>query len=224
MSRKAGRVMDSSVAIAAAYLQLNGFFVLTELPVQVADRQGYRAATELDVLAVRLPHAAELLPGKGAHARDLLLGRDPTLETDPWRTEVLIAEVKRGRAQINEGYHDTDVLRFALRRTGCCPTQMLATHAAALAREGVVETITAASHPCRIRIAAFAGSSASLARGVLAIDLSHCVHFIRERLARYEMQLRGAYFRDPVLNLLGLVDVLSAVPDLKAEKESVHAS
>jgi hypothetical protein len=25
--------MDSSAAIAAAYLQLNGFFVLTELPV-----------------------------------------------------------------------------------------------------------------------------------------------------------------------------------------------
>jgi hypothetical protein len=216
--------MDSSVAIAAAYLQLNGFFVLTELPVQVADRQGYRTATDLDVLAVRLPHAAELVPSKGAHARDLLLGQDPTLETDPSRTEVLIAEVKRGRGQINEGYHDTDVLRFALRRTGCCPMEMLDTHAAVLARGGVVETITEAGQRCRIRIASFAGEPAPLARGVLAIGLTHCVQFIRERLARYETQLRGAYFRDPVLNLLGLVDVLSAVPEMKAEKESAHAS
>jgi hypothetical protein len=69
--------MDSSVAIAAVYLQLNGYFVLTELPVQVADRHGYRTATDLDLLAVRLPHAAELVPGRHAQARDLLLGQDP---------------------------------------------------------------------------------------------------------------------------------------------------
>src|SRR5512132_2323694 len=98
--------MDSSVAIAAAYLQLNGFFVLTELPVQVGDRQGYRTATDVDLLAVRLPHAADLVPAKRAHSLDLLLGQDPALENDPSRTEVLIAEVKRGNAKINQGYHD----------------------------------------------------------------------------------------------------------------------
>lgn len=40
-------VMDSSVALAAAYLELNGYFVLTELPVQVAERQGYRSEREV---------------------------------------------------------------------------------------------------------------------------------------------------------------------------------
>ena len=33
--------MDSSVAIAAAYLQLNRYFVLSEVPVQVAERHAY---------------------------------------------------------------------------------------------------------------------------------------------------------------------------------------
>ncbi len=216
--------MDASVALASAYLELNGFFVLTELPVQIADRQGYRTATDLDVLAVRLPHAAELVPAARAPAHDLLLGQDSLLETDRWRTEVLIAEVKRGRAHINEGYHDPAVLRFALRRTGCCPTEMLDAHAATLAQSGAIETKSADGHPCRIRIASFAGQPAPLSGGVLSIGLAHCIAFIRERLEHYQPQLRGAYFRDPVLNLLGLVALLSAVPQKEKEKESVHAS
>ena len=214
--------MDSSVAIAGAYLQLNGFFVLTELPVQVADRQGYRMATDVDVLAVRLPHAAELVPARRAHALDLLLGQDPTLMNDPARTEVLIAEVKRGHAKINAGYHDRDVLRFALRRTGCCAVEMLEAHADTLARSGVVMTTTVTGHQCRIRIASFAGQPVVLRGGELSIGLTHCIAFIRDRLDRYGPQLRGAYFRDPVLNLLGLVDALSAVQQLT--KESGHAS
>ena len=196
--------------------------MLTELPVQVSDRQGYRTATDLDVLAVRLPHAAELVPAKRAHALDLLLGQDPLLENGPSRTEVIIAEVKRGHASINEGYHDRDVLRFALRRTGCCVMEMLEEHAEALARNGVVRTTSESGHPCRVRIASFAGQPVNLPGGVLSIGLAHCLQFVRERLDRYEPQLRGAYFRDPVLNLLGLVDTLSASPE--TTKEIAHAS
>lgn len=213
--------MDASVALATAYLQLNGYFVLTELPVQVADRHGYRTATDLDLLAVRLPHAAELVPGRHAHARDLLLGQDTLLDTDPDRTEVLIAEVKRGRAQINKGYHNVEVLRFALRRTGCCPPETIDAHASALARDGSIETRTADGHPCRVRLASFAGEPVSLG-GVLCVGIDHCLSFSRERLDAYRRQLRGAYFRDPVLNLLGLIDALA--PQGAGEKELVHAT
>lgn len=213
--------MDSSVAIAAAYLQLNGYFVLSELPVQVADRHGYRTATDLDLLAVRLPHAAELVPGRDAHVRDLLLGQDPLLATDPRRTEILVAEVKRGHARINEGYHDADVLRFALRRTGCCPPQTIDAHAKALAREGSIETRTADGHPCRIRLASFAGEPAPLGR-VVSLGLDHCLDFIRARFDTYRAQLRGAYFRDPVLNLLGLIDTVAS--ERATEKELAHAT
>lgn len=212
--------MDSSVVIAAAYLQLNGYFVLTELPVQVADRHGYRTATDLDLLAVRLPHAAELVPGRHAHARDLLLGQDPLLATDPERTEILVAEVKRGRARINDGYRDVEVLRFALRRTGCCPPETIDAHASTLARDGSLETRTADGHLCRVRLASFAGEPAALGR-VVSVGLDHCLGFIRARSATYRAQLRGAYFRDPVLNLLGLIDALA--PEGAGEKELVHA-
>jgi len=213
--------VDTSVALARAYLELNGYFVLSELPVQVADRHGYRTATDLDLLAVRLPHAAELVPGRPGHARDLFLGQDPLLDTDEGRTEILIAEVKRGRAQINEGYHDVEVLRFALRRTGCCPPQTIDAHAAALARAGSIETHSADGHPCRIRLASFAAEPRPVA-GAVCIGLEHCLAFIRGRLDAYRPQLRGAYFRDPVLNLLGLVDTLSGMA--RKEEEFAHAT
>jgi hypothetical protein len=143
------------------------------------------------------------------------------LGTDPGHTEILVAEVKRGRARINDGYHDADVLRFALRRTGCCPPETIDAHASALAREGSIETRTADGHPCRIRLASFAGESASLSGGVLCVGLDHCLEFIRGRFDMYRAQLRGAYFRDPVLNLLGLIHTLA--PERASEKELLHA-
>lgn len=214
-------VMDSSVALAAAYLELNGYFVLTELPVQVAERQGYRTATDIDLLAVRLPHAAEIVPRRGAHARELLLGQDEVLGSDHERTEILVAEVKRGRAHLNDASLDVDVLRFALRRTGCCPLEAIDAHAATLARNGAIETRTGEGHPCRVRLASFAGEPVPLRlAGALSVGLDHCVAFIRQRLDAYREPLRGAYFRDPVLNLLGLVDSV----DMAIERETVHAT
>lgn len=197
--------MDASVALATAYLQLNGYFVLTELPVQVAERHGYRTATDLDLLAVRLPHAAEIVPGRRAHARDLLLGQDHGLGTDPLRTEILVAEVKRGHGRMNAASRDIDVLRFALRRTGCCPPEEIEATAAELARRGHVETRSPQGHPCRVRLASFAGDPVPIP-GVLTVAFADCVAFIRQRLAGYREPLRSAYFRDPVLNLLGLID------------------
>ena len=190
--------------------------------MQVTERHGYRTATDLDVLAVRLPHAAELVPGRHAHARDVLLSQDARLDIDPDHTDILIAEVKRGRAKINEGYHDPEVLRFALRRTGCCPPEMIDVHTSTLARVGSLATRTADGHRCRIRIATFAGESTPLAGGILNLGLAHCLAFIRERLAAYDAQLRGAYFRDPVINLLGRIDALT--PDIANEKELIHAT
>ena len=217
--------MDASVALARAYLELNGYFVLTELPVQVGEGYGFRTATDIDLLAVRLPHAAELVPGHRAHARDLLLGQDGILDNDPDRIEVLLGEVKRGRAQINAGYFDPAVLRFALRRAGCCPPAEIDANAAALARLGEIQTRTTAGHACRVRLASFAGQPVPLRpAGVLSVGLDHCVAFIRERLDTYREPLRGAYFRDPVLNLLGLVDsVVQRTQQVEKEGEAVHA-
>lgn len=84
-----------------------------------------------------------------------------------------------------------------------------------------IETRTADGHPCRVRLASFAGAPVPQS-GALSIGLAHSLAFIRSRLDAYRAQLRGAYFRDPVLNLLGFIDALS--PEGVSEKEPVHAS
>jgi hypothetical protein len=99
---------------------------------------------------------------------------------------------------------------------------MIDVHVAALARSGSIETRPADEHPCRIRLASFAGEPTPLRGEGLSVGLAHCLDFIRERLETYRAQLRGAYFRDSVLNLHGLVDALATVPN--SEKEMVHAS
>jgi hypothetical protein len=48
--------MDTAVAIVRTYLELSGYFVLSELPVRAPDKRGYHDVTDLDVVAVRFPH------------------------------------------------------------------------------------------------------------------------------------------------------------------------
>ncbi|MEZ6317235.1 MAG: hypothetical protein R3B49_00575 [Phycisphaerales bacterium] len=47
--------MDTAVSIVRAYLQANGYFTMTEVPVIEATGTVVRSATDLDVLAVRFP-------------------------------------------------------------------------------------------------------------------------------------------------------------------------
>lgn len=57
--------MDISVAIVQAYLRINGYFTVSEYPVVEAMRHGgYRAAAELDILAVRFPDAGRRISGR----------------------------------------------------------------------------------------------------------------------------------------------------------------
>ena len=48
--------MDNAVALVRSYLQLNGYFTITEYPVvRKLDNGGFRTLTEIDVAAFHLP-------------------------------------------------------------------------------------------------------------------------------------------------------------------------
>jgi hypothetical protein len=57
--------MDPAVALVQAYLQMNGYFTVTEYSVvEAAGRSNqYRMSTDLDVLAVRFPGAGHAVVG-----------------------------------------------------------------------------------------------------------------------------------------------------------------
>ena len=74
--------MDTAVGLVQAYLQINGYFTVTEYPVVEAMRRqgGYRTSTDLDVLAIRFPGAGTLVPSGRPHAPEIdVFPSDPQL-------------------------------------------------------------------------------------------------------------------------------------------------
>lgn len=90
---------DPAVALVCAYLRVNGYFTLTEFEVSVATRHGYRALTDLDIIAVRL---ATIVPSGDTPERErrvesgIIATIDPVLDIDESRIDALFVEVKQG--------------------------------------------------------------------------------------------------------------------------------
>lgn len=206
--------MDPAVGLVESYLRLNGYFTVTEFQVQHPSGAGrFETATDLDILAVRLPHAAETVlrhpQRQGEERCEILLAEDPALGTSRDVPDVLIGEVKEGAAQLNRRLTTPEVLYAALRRMGCCPEEHLARAAAALAGAGEFVTKAGQGVPCRVRLASFCGTMEEApVPAVLVVTLGHILEFITDRLREYRPVLRSAQFKDPFLNLLKLLDKL----------------
>lgn len=141
--------MDHAVSIVEAYLQINGYFTVAEFPVIESLASGqYATATDLDILAIRFPGAGWLVPG---HSDEILFAPDPVLGVSADQSDMLIGEVKKGRAEFNRAIRNPDVLRTVIVRFGCCAPEHLADVANELVRKGCAVTPT--GH--RVRLMAF---------------------------------------------------------------------
>ena len=110
--------MDHAVALVQAYLRVNGYFTVSEFPVIVAAAAGgYRTATDLDILAFRFPGAGGMSPQENVPGA---ITPDPALGVRGDHPDMLIGEVKEGRAELNAAATDPAVLRTVLIRFGCC--------------------------------------------------------------------------------------------------------
>lgn len=200
--------MDTAVGLVESYLRLNGYLTATELQVQRQHGRQFEAATDLDILAIRLPWTADVVlraPG----APDLVLVQDPLLDVSRSGPDVLIGEVKEGAARLNRALRAQEVLHAALRRVGCCSDDHIEATAAALTRQGEVQVNPPHGIACRIRLASFAGHVEDpLPPGVLLITLTHIVEFIAHRFREDREILQGVTFHDPVLASLRLLDKL----------------
>src|SRR6266540_2147324 len=113
--------MDTAVGLVKTYLELSGYFVLAELPVRERRGASYQDVTDLDVIAVRFPHAPASLSGPGARPLEVFLGVDQALATSQHGVDVIVGEVKEAEARINPALRRARTVAFALRRLGCCP-------------------------------------------------------------------------------------------------------
>lgn len=140
--------MDTAVALVQSYLYMNGYFTVTEYPVLELMGDGeYRTVTDVDVLAVRIPGAGRDADG----GSDSFVGVDPELDVDLERVDLIIGEVKEGRADLNSSARDPQVLRAALNRFGAVAEGRIDEVIASLLADGEAE------HPegPRIRLMSF---------------------------------------------------------------------
>lgn len=194
--------MDNAVALVQAYLHVNGYFTVTEYPViEAMKRGGYQTTTDLDILAFRFPGAGRLVPAKGKRNSDqkIVFEPDPKLGCPVEHADMLIGEVKEGRAELNRGARNPEVLRAALTRFGCCPASHVSQVVEELLRRGYA--ITHAGH--RVRMVAFGSVTESASgRGYEIISLGHVLRYLQEYLRKHWEVLRHAQFKHPAFGFL----------------------
>lgn len=211
--------MDNAVALVQAYLRVNGYFTVVEYPVLEAGRRGaYRTATDVDVLAVRFPGAGMLVPtpGSKAHGDEEHSLVDPVLGVPAEQPDMLVGEVKEGRAELNAAATDPAVLRAVLVRFGCCPREDAPALVARLLQDGSAPLPD--GH--RLRLVAFGSIVGSPEGGAgggryARIGLGHVVEFLQTYLRDHWDLLRHADSKDPAFGFLMTLE--------KALRAHVHA-
>ena len=212
--------MDNAVALVRAYLHVNGYFTVCEYPVLEAVKYGgYRTVTDLDVLAFRFPGAGRFIAG--AEPKDPATPRfepDPPLGVPGNLSDMLIGEVKEGRARINENMTRPEVLQVVLTRFGCCSTKHAPALIGHLLRHG--QATTPAGH--QVRLVVFAATEEPLGQpGCRVITLGHVVRFLQAHLDTYWEMLHHAQFKDPAFGfLVTLQKALRGTPAPQLEEGS----
>lgn len=144
--------MDNAVALVQAFLRLHGYLTVTEFPVvRRNDGGGYETLTDLDVLAFRFGGARGTCDGAKEHLPGRLPAPAALLGVPPGEADMIIGEVKEGRAELNAAATKAKVLIAALERFGCCPDTALPDLVRTLLREGRAKT----RHGHNVRLVAF---------------------------------------------------------------------
>jgi hypothetical protein len=159
----------------------------------------YRTVTDVDVLALRIPGAGR----PDAPVGSPTIALDPVLDVDRGRMDLIIAEVKEGRAELNASARDDRVLRAALSRFGAVPDEQIA---------GVIEELLEdgeAEHPegIRVRLMAFGGRPPQHSDGSYSwMLLGDLVGFIHRTLGEHWAAAQTLQSKDPALSFLLMLE------------------
>lgn len=197
--------MNTCVALVGAYLRFNGYITVPEQPVLVGEGKPYRyhTATDVDILAVRFPNAAVVVPREyGTIEDDLHLEIDEVLELHDDTVDVLIGEVKSGRPRLNEGLRDASVLYATIRRVDPGFDVPIEDTIQKLIRRGEAEC-KASGKKWRFRLVAFGEGQPALEGGpYMVVQMRHVAAFLMQTMREHHLVWKDAQFGDPVLDLL----------------------
>jgi len=206
--------MNTCVALVGAYLRFNGYITVPEQPILIGEGKPYRyhTATDVDILAVRFPNAAVVVPRMyGKVDDDLHLDIDPVLELEKDTVDVLVGEVKSGRPRLNEGLREADVLYATLRRVDPGFDVPLPDTIEKLIRHGEARC-KASGKKWRIRLVAFGEGSPGMDGGpFMVVQLRQVASFLMQTMREHHEVWKDAQFGDDVLDLLHLFDKMGFV-------------
>lgn len=202
--------MDTCVALVNAYLRFNGYVSVPEHPVLVGEGRPYRyhTATDIDILAVRFPNAAVVVPrdSGGKEDDDLQLKVDPALGLQGGSVDVIVGEVKQSRPRLNPAARAPDVLYATLRRVDPGFDDPLRETIAELIRKGEAES-ESGGRRWRFRLYAFGEGAPVVESGPFHhMQLSHIAMFLVSCMREHHLVWQDAQFGDQVLDLIHLFD------------------
>ena len=205
--------MDTAVALVEAYLRVNGYLTVTEYPVLEAGgaRGETRAVSDLDVLAFRFPGAARAMSVRkhSSLLGDLHTTTDPVLQAPAEDADMIVGEVKRGRAHFNPATRRPEVMAFALRRFGCCHGEDAFPLAQKLLAHGSART----AHGHRVRMVVFGGAPPDVpSHNWHHVPLAAVTGFLQRHLEEHWDVLRHVHFSSDVLELMALLQRVKSVP------------
>ena len=199
--------MNSGVARVRAYLRTNGYMVLDEVPIVLPEKLGgFRTHTDLDIVAVRFPCVRMGRPdAAGRIPRPI--ETDPRLDVPEGAIDVIIGEVKEGRAHLNRAIRSPEALRLGLARVGVCNGQELDRTAELLSEQAVVR-LDDSSPSRQVRLVAFGTGTSRKTHTHYVVSLKDAWEFIDSVMEREHELLLPASLSDPVLSLLHLAQKL----------------
>lgn len=204
--------MDPAVSLVQAYLYANGYFTTTEFPVvELRANEQVRASTDIDMLAVRFPYALRLLPTPNdTIADDVLIDTlDPALEPSDSLIDFIIAEVKEGRAELNQGATEPHVLRTALVRCGTFHEHEIEPLVKKLIHKGY------AVHQNRVRVRLMAFGSYRDRhddRKYTVVTLRQIIEHLDQLVKKHAEAISAAQFKDPVIAMMMLLHKARLAP------------
>ena len=202
--------MDPAVGLVQAYLHINGYFTVAEYPVMALQEHGRgRSVTDLDILAFRFPGAShELVLGSHSRPSEAMPLPDPLLGGPKGKPDMIVGEVKEGRARFNPATRDPAVLEVALARFGCCPPEGAADVVRKLLARG--HATTHGGHQVRMVAFGAAGPDQGGSRWT-CVPMGHVVGFIRGYVRENWEVLRHAQLKDPALSFFAMLEKSGAL-------------
>jgi len=189
--------MDNAVALVQAFLRLHGYLTVTEFPVVRTGRGGgQECLTDLDVLAFRFgesSNSGEAMHHPGESEANALLGITGGVP------DMIIGEVKEGRAELNDAAARHDVLTAALERFGCCRRGDIDGIVQELLRHGRTHT----RHGHGVRLVAFGTlAPGHQDRRCHVVLLGDIVAHLRADMRRHWDAWRASASKDPGFGML----------------------